>query len=108
VSEHECAFRHGRRTTDLPRRPRTLGSEHDVRVEHGEKRLEVTIAGSCKERIRHLPLMLEIGVWDGGAVHAAAGTARELPGRRGGAPHYEGDLVEGHRKHGVEHERKPL
>src|SRR5687767_12110327 len=46
--EGEPLLGHGRRTADLPRCARRHGtavdSEHDVWVEHREKRLEVTVA----------------------------------------------------------------
>jgi len=41
-------------------------------------------------------------------VAAAASPAGQLAGRRGGAVHDRGDLVEGHSEHVVEHEREPF
>jgi hypothetical protein len=41
-------------------------------------------------------------------AHLAAGAARKLLGRVRGAAHDHTDLVERHREHVVQHERKPL
>ena len=55
---------HGGRTADLPRCDRrqggTVGSEHDVRIEHRDKRVEVSIARGGEEGVHDLSLAGEI------------------------------------------------
>jgi hypothetical protein len=57
---------HGRRTADLPRCVRrqggAVGSEHDVRVEHRDKRVEVSIARGGEEGVDDFSLAGEIQV----------------------------------------------
>ena len=94
---------------------RAVGSQHDVRVEHREQRVEVAAAGGGEEGVDDVSLAGEIGVEDQSApvsptrpMHPAAGAAGELPRGVGRAPHDGGDLVEGHGEHVVQHEREPL
>ena len=95
-----------RRTVDLPRRAHfhvcAVGSEHDVWVEHREKRLEVTLARGGQEGVDDFSLAGAIGVGNRGrSLYPAAGPAGVLPGCSRGAPHDGGDLVEGHGEHVV-------
>src|SRR3990170_1577312 len=92
-----------RRTVDLPRRAHfhvcAVGSEHDVWVEHREKRLEVTLARGGQEGVDDFSLAGAIGVGSRGRpLHPAARAAGELPGRGRGAPHDGSDLVGSRRR----------
>jgi len=54
-----------------------VGSEHDVRVEHCNKRVEVAVSRGGEEGVENFPLAGEIGVGNlGRSPHPAAG---ELP-----------------------------
>jgi hypothetical protein len=104
---------HGRRTADLSRSAHlngcAVGSEHDVWVEHREKRLEVTAARGSEEGVDDLSLTGEIGVGDRGrSLHPAACAAGELPCRGRRAPHDGSDLVEGNGEQVVKQEGDPL
>src|SRR5260221_6960400 len=59
---------HPRCTTDLPcracRHGCAVGSEHDVRVEHRQQRVEGTFARGGEESINYFSLVGEIGVGD--------------------------------------------
>src|SRR6266571_3511300 len=84
-------------------------SEHDVRVEQGEKRVKVTGARGGEEGVDHFSLVGEIGVGNRcHSSHTAARAARELPCCSRGALHYSRNLVEGHGKDVVQHEREAL
>jgi hypothetical protein len=77
---------HGRCTVDLPRYARrqggAVGSEHDVRVEHRDKRVEVSIARGGEEGVDDLSLAGVIRlVRSICSPHASARAARELPRR---------------------------
>src|SRR5947207_16017587 len=76
--EEERLLGHGRRTSDLLRGDATtVGSEHHVRVEHREKRVEVSVARGSEEGIDHLTLAGEIDVGKRGRpLHPAARPAR--------------------------------
>lgn len=39
-----------------------IGPQHDIRIEHGDQPLEVTITDGSKERLDHVPLLMQIGV----------------------------------------------
>ena len=104
---------HRRRAVDLPRcawrRDGQVRSKHDVRVEHGEQRLEVTVARGSQKGFDHLTLAGEIRAGNSGrSLHPAACAAGELPCRGRRAPHDGSDLIEGHGEHIVQHEREPL
>jgi hypothetical protein len=60
-----------------------VASEHDVGVEHGDERIEITIPGGGEEGFDDLALGGQVGVWDGGAADAAAGAADQLTRRLG-------------------------
>ena len=86
-----------------------VGSQHDVRVEHRDQRLEVAVAGGGEEGVDDFALAGEIGVGHRGrSLHPAPRAARELPRRGRGAPDDGRDLVERHAEHVVQHEREPL
>ena len=86
-----------------------IGPEHDIGVEHGDQRVEVTLARGGDEGVDDLPLGAEVGVRERrGTADAAAGTARELPSRVGRALHDRRDLLERHREHVVQDERESL
>jgi hypothetical protein len=75
---------HGRRTADLTRcarmHGRAVGSEHDVWVEHREKRVEVTAARGSKEGVDNFSLAGDIvGNRDGSLHPAACAVASCLP-----------------------------
>jgi ABC-type multidrug transport system ATPase subunit len=80
--------------------------EHHVGVEHRDESLEVPVAGGRQEGVDQLALPCEVGILGGrGAADAAACAAGELargPRRR---VDNRSDLVEGHGKHVVQHER---
>ena len=60
-----------------------VGVEHDVRIEHGDERLEVTLAGGGEERVDDLALPADVDVGlDRGVGHAAASATRQLARRR--------------------------
>src|SRR6266545_3825113 len=104
---------HGPRTAYLPRcargRGTEIGSEHDVRVEHRDQRVEVAVARGGEEGVDDRPLAGGVGVGNrGSALHPPAGPAGELARRGRGAPYDGRDLVEGHGEHVVQHERQPL
>ena len=62
--------------------------EHDVGVEHGDERVEITLAGGREERLDDLPLGGQVGVRDRvGAADAPARPAGQLPRRLGRALH---------------------
>jgi hypothetical protein len=55
---------------------------HDVRVEHREQRVEITVARGSEEGVDDLWLVGEVGVGSSApSPHPAARTARELPYR---------------------------
>ena len=98
-----------RTSLDAPTRGGAVGSEHDVRVEHGEKRVEVAAARGGEEGFDDLPLAGEVGAGSlSRSLHPAAGAAGELPGCGRRATHDGGDLVEGDGEHVVQHEGEPL
>ena len=102
-----------RRTADFPRGAHlhgfSVGSEDDVRVEHREKRIEVTAPRGGEEGVDDFSLTGEIAVGHRGrSLHSAAGAARELPCRGRGASHDRSDLVERQVEQVVQHERDPL
>ncbi len=104
---------HGLRTADLRGCAHLhgcgVGSEHDLGVEHGEQRGEVTAARGSEEGVDQLSLAGDVGAASGSrSLHAAACAARELPCRGRGAAHDRGDLVEAQVEHVVQHERDPL
>src|SRR5215217_7417012 len=83
-----------------------IDSQHDVRVEHREQRLEVTLARGSEEGVDGLLLAGKTGVGRSGrSPHPAARAAGELPRRGGRAPHDGSYLFEGHGEHVVQHER---
>ena len=60
-----------------------VGAKHDVRIEHREQCREIASARGSEECVNDFALAGEIDFGgDGGAPHATAGTAGELP-RRG-------------------------
>ena len=112
VGERERLAGHGGGSPDQRRRRRAaaaVGAQHDLGVEHGHERVEVTAAGGGEEGVDHLALAGQVGVGRGrGALHPAPGPAGELAGRVRGAADDRGDLVEGHGEHVVQHEGEPL
>ena len=86
-----------------------ISTLYGVRVEQSDERLEVTVARGSEKRVHDLALDGAIGIGCGARrLHPAAGPARQLPCRGRGAPQDRGDLVEGHREHVVQNERKPF
>jgi hypothetical protein len=90
---------------------------HDVGIEHGEERVEVTIARGGEEGFNDLFLFflvcgrLGVVVVAGGGLRsadAAAGAAGELARRLGRAVDDGADLLEGNREHVVEDVGEPL
>jgi hypothetical protein len=80
--EGERLLGHGWRTADLPWRARrrscVVRPQHDVRVEHREKRSEVTGARGSGEGVDHVALPGAIGVRRNRSLHPTARAAREL------------------------------
>jgi len=101
----------GERTRDRRRASHLAvrAPQHDVGVEHGQQRLEVTPAGSGQEGADDLPPPGGLGFGDRvGLLHPAPGPAGQLAGGRGGALHDGRDLVKGHGEQVVQHEREPF
>lgn len=67
-------------------RDAAVGAQDDLGVEDGDERLDVPVAGGGEEGVDGRPPAGEIGVgYRRLSLDAAAGPARELPGRGGGA-----------------------
>lgn len=63
----------------MPPRGAAVGSQHDVGIECGVERVEVTTARRGEEGVDHLPLAGEIGVGHRGcSLHPATGSARPV------------------------------
>ena len=112
VGERERLPGHGGGSPDQRRRrgaAAAVGAQHDLGVEDGDERVEVTVAGGGEEGVDHLALAAEVGVGHGRvALHPAPGPAGQLAGGVRGAADHRGDVVEGHGEHVVEHEGQPL
>jgi len=86
-----------------------ISPQHDVRIEHSDQPLEVTLAGGSQERIDDTPLFTQVRVSvQGFALDTTPRAARELACRNGRAVHDRTDLVERHAEHVVQHECEPL
>jgi len=104
---------HGRCTTHHVGDGRTqdaaVRADHDVRIQHGDQRLEVASSGCGEERVDHPALAGEVSVRGRSCpLHPAPASTRELPRRRRRAPGDRRDLVERDAEHVVQHERQPL
>ena len=96
------------RTSRDPDAPRSA-LQDDIGVEDRDQSVEVPVARGREEGVDDLSLSVQVGVGDGVlSPHAAAGAARQLARRLGGAVDDRRDLVEGHGEDVVEHEREPL
>ena len=79
---------------------------HDVRVEHGDERVEVASAAGGEEGVHDLSLTGDIALLRRrlSFLHSAAGSAGQLPGCVWGTAHYRRDLVEWQVEDVVQHE----
>jgi len=77
--------------------PGAFVAEHDLRVQHGDQRVEVTVPQRGQERVDDPPLPGQVDLAGRGrALDPAAGPAGQLAGGHGGALQDGGDVVEGH------------
>src|SRR3989442_1725557 len=92
------------RTTDLGRgagnSSALVNANHNIRVQHCKKALEVAGAQCGEKGINNDTLAFEIRVGNSiPSTHAPAYAARELPGGSRSAPSDRGNLIEGQIKH---------
>jgi hypothetical protein len=85
-----------------------VGSQDDVRVEHGDQGVEVTTAGCQEEGVNNRALTSDVGVWDFGAPYSTPCPARELPGGSWGPIDHRSDLLEWQFEHVMENEGQAL
>src|SRR5437764_783778 len=86
-----------------------VGSQYNARVEHREKRVELTTPRSGEEGVHNFSLTNSIGIGNRRCtLDPAPCAAGELPGRGWGAIHDWSDLFEGQAKHVMQHERDPF
>jgi hypothetical protein len=95
---------HGRSRAARPE----VGPQDDVRVEHGDKCVEVTTASCQEEGVDNRALTSEVGIWDFGASYPTPCPARELPGRGRGSIDHRSDLLEWQFEHVMENEGQAL
>src|SRR5579864_6216043 len=87
-----------------------VDSQHDVRVEHGDQRVEIATSGGQKEGVDHVSLASEIRVrsrYDGTFDTASCPTGK-LPCRRGRPTNHRSNLLKRQLEHVMEHECQPL
>jgi hypothetical protein len=71
--------------------------QHDLGVEHGDQRVEVTVPQRGQERVHHPPLASQVDLAGRGrALDPPPGPAGQLTGRGRGAFQDRGDFVERH------------
>ena len=87
-----------------------VDSVHHVRVQDGDQRIEVAVAGGGEESVNGRPLSGQVAIAGRrrGAADAAPGPAGELAGRLRRALDDRGDLIEWHVEHVVQHVRQPF
>ena len=85
-----------------------VGPQHDVRVQHGDQRVEVTTASCQEEGVDNCTLTSEVGIRYFGAPYPTSRPARELPGRRRGSIDHRSDLLEWQVEHVMENEGQAL
>lgn len=102
-----CLLCPGFRASDLRRgsRPRGggIGPDHDVGIENGEKRWNVSGPQRREERFHGFALAGQVGVGNRGrSLYPTPRAARELPRRGGRAADDRGDFLEGNREQVVQ------
>jgi hypothetical protein len=85
-----------------------VGPQHDVRVEYGDQRIEVTAASCQEEGVDNRALTNEVGIWDLGTSYPTPCPAGELPGGSRGSIDHRSDLLEWQLEHVMENEGQAL
>jgi hypothetical protein len=87
-----------------------IGAQDHPGVEHRDQGIEVAASRGREERVDHLALTGQVGVWvrHSGALDPAPGAAGQLPDRRRGSARQARDVLERQVEHVVQDERQPL